>query len=84
VELLDSVGSRWQNRPLKELLEYVYGDADFTQKEFGEHLFRYPRKRCSESITAKTTSIVGHSVDGLKEPDRTQYCCDSKKAKLAG
>jgi hypothetical protein len=23
-----------------------------------------------------------HSVDGLKEPDRTQFCCDSKKAKL--
>jgi hypothetical protein len=40
VELLDSIGSRWENRPLKELLEYVYGDADFTQKEFGERLFR--------------------------------------------
>jgi hypothetical protein len=39
VALLDAVGSRWRSRPLRELLEYVYGDAAFTQKEFGEHLF---------------------------------------------
>jgi hypothetical protein len=39
VSLLDTIGSRWGNRPLRDLLEHVYGDATFTKKEFGEHLF---------------------------------------------
>ena len=39
VILLDAVGSRWGSRPLRELLEHVYGDAAFTNKGFGEQLF---------------------------------------------
>jgi hypothetical protein len=39
VALLDDIGSRWRSRPLRELLEHVYGDAAFTKREFGEHLF---------------------------------------------
>jgi hypothetical protein len=39
VKLLDSIGSRWRSRPLRELLEHVYGDAEFAKKEFGEDLF---------------------------------------------
>jgi len=39
VAVLDHVGSRWGNRPLKELLEHVYSDEGFKQREFGEHLF---------------------------------------------
>ncbi len=39
MSLLDRIGSGWGNRPLRDLLEHVYGDAVFTAKEFGEHLF---------------------------------------------
>jgi hypothetical protein len=38
VSLLDIIGNRWGNRPFRELLEHVYGDAGLTEKEFGEHL----------------------------------------------
>lgn len=38
VAVLDAVGARWRSRPLKELLEHVYGDQSFTQKEFGDAL----------------------------------------------
>ena len=39
VELLDEVGERWCSRPLKELLDYVYSDAEFIKREFGQYLF---------------------------------------------
>lgn len=39
VTLLDAVGSRWGNRPLKELLEHVYADEGFATKDFGDNLF---------------------------------------------
>ena len=39
VAVLDRIGSQWRNRPLKELLEYVYGDEGFKHREFGEYLF---------------------------------------------
>ena len=39
VQILDEIGERWRSRPLKELLDYVYGDEGFKQKEFGDYLF---------------------------------------------
>ncbi len=36
---LDTVGQQWAGKPLRKLLDYVYGDADFKTKEFGDTLF---------------------------------------------
>jgi hypothetical protein len=39
VRLLDRVGQEWRGRPLRDLLDYVYGDESFSRREFGENLF---------------------------------------------
>ena len=40
IAILDKIGERWRSRPLKELLDFVYADDDFKQKEFGDYLFK--------------------------------------------
>lgn len=35
---LDAIGARWGNRPLRELLDHVYGDEKFKEKVFGQPL----------------------------------------------
>jgi hypothetical protein len=39
VRVLDQIGQEWQGRPLRDLLEHLYGDDSFTRREFGENLF---------------------------------------------
>lgn len=39
VAILDEVGERWRSRPLKELLDFVYAEEGFKEKEFGDYLF---------------------------------------------
>lgn len=39
-DLLDTIGRRWSGKPLRTLLEHVYGDAEFKTKEFGDTLLR--------------------------------------------
>ncbi len=36
--ILDKVGYQWQHRPLRELLEHVYGGEQFKDKAFGQAL----------------------------------------------
>jgi hypothetical protein len=36
--ILDRVGYQWQHRPLRELLEHVYGGEQFKDKAFGQAL----------------------------------------------
>jgi Protein of unknown function (DUF4065) len=38
VALLDEIGERWRNRPLRELLDHVYGGEQFREKAFGQTL----------------------------------------------
>lgn len=38
--VLDDIGQKWAGKPLRTLLEHVYGDAEFKTKEFGDILLR--------------------------------------------
>lgn len=40
LEILDAVGKKWARRPLKELLNHVYGRHNFLDRAFGEPLFQ--------------------------------------------